>query len=75
MPNPDLSMPMHPAGVTVTDPDIIKIVEAYRSLPEAWRPGFIRCGIRLLNNDPKVRRLMEMRDRGQISEAQFFSMM
>lgn len=55
--------------------DLRQIVETYRSLPEDWRPGFIRCGIRLLNNDPKVRRLIEMRDRGQISEAQFFSMM
>lgn len=71
----DPVIPVSPVGVTVTNPDIIKLVETYRSLPEAWRPGFVRCGIRLLNNDPKVRRLMEMRDRGQISAAQFFSMM
>lgn len=72
----DTLLSMRVVGKTAAETEELhQIIEAYRSLPEAWRPGFIRCGIRLLNNDPKVRRLIEMRDRGQISEAQFFSMM
>ena len=53
----------------------LRLLNAYRSMPEAWRPAFIRLGIRILNDDTKVMRLIEMLDRGQISQAQFFSMM
>lgn len=52
-----------------------RLLETFHAMPHAWRPAFIRLGIRLLNNDPKAQRLMEMRDRGQISQAQLFSMM
>lgn len=55
--------------------DIKAYLDVINSLPEDIRSGVFKHAFRLLNNDPKVKRLTEMLDSGQISHYQFYQMM
>lgn len=61
------------------DPKCIDLVHAIMLLPEPERGlrarQYTRMALRLLNKDAKVLRLLGMRDRGEISQAQLLAMM
>lgn len=54
---------------------MVQFIEQLRTLPRPDIAALHRMAIRLLNNDRKVARLIDMRERGQISRAQLLSMM
>lgn len=56
-------------------PDMEKYINVLNTLPQNIKKGVIRQSIRLLNNDPKVKRFTYLRDSGLISYFQFYKMM
>ncbi|MFZ5483736.1 MAG: helix-turn-helix domain-containing protein [Pseudomonadota bacterium] len=54
---------------------MMRFIDVLRTLPDSEIAPLRRMGIRLLNKDRKVQRLIEMRERGQISRAQLLLMM
>ena len=56
-------------------PMIVIVLEQTRRMTEWERNKHLRFCLRLRNDDKKALRLSEMRARGQITRAQFFSMM
>lgn len=72
-------VPGEPDYVSVGDPygiDLgrVLIMEQHRRLTKWEQNKNLRFMIRLINGDPKARRLLEMCSRGQISRQQIFSM-
>jgi hypothetical protein len=53
----------------------LELIEMRRLMTPWERAAHLRLGIRLVNNDEKARRLLEMFERGQISRYQLFRMM
>ena len=56
-------------------PQVVKVITAMRTMTEWEQSKVLRMLIRMGNNDPKVSRLSDMRDLGQISVQQFLAMM
>lgn len=62
-------------GYAVTDPKMIHICQQLETAPEWAKDRFLRYAIRLTNNDPKLSRLIELRDKGFISNQEFWRRM
>lgn len=57
------------------DPYAVKVVSAMQKMTEWERGKLVRMGLRLINQDPKVKRLLDLVDRGQIGRTEFFRLM
>lgn len=55
-------------------PDLA-VMEKMKSMTEDQKAKFVRYSIRLLNNDPKLKRLTALYEKGQISIEQLMDMM
>jgi hypothetical protein len=56
-------------------PYAVKVVNAMKKMTE-WQQGqFVRMGIRLMNQDPKALRLIDMYNRGQIDNNELLRLM
>ena len=65
---------MAEANKIVTDERLIEFLDKFRQL-DGWRKDKVhRLIIRLLNNDKKLSKLIEMRDRGEITNWQLWRM-
>lgn len=62
------------AYVGAQDLSTVFIVEQHRRLPEWEKNKNFRFMLRLINDDPKANRLLEMYARGQITKQQVFQM-
>jgi hypothetical protein len=62
---------------TIADcsPDELEFLRMLDQLSETEKSLMFRCGVRLLNNCPKARRLADMAIVGQISRQQLFAAM
>ena len=65
---------MAEAKKIVTDERLIEFLDTFRQLDGWGKDKVHRLIIRLLNNDKKLSKLIEMRDRGEITNWQFWRM-
>lgn len=57
------------------DPWIVKTISAMKKMTDWERGKFVRMVLRIKNQDPKVNRLLDLVDRGQIGRTEFFRLM
>lgn len=62
-------------GYIVTDPRMIRLFKQMETAPEWVKDKVLRYMIRFVNNDPKVHRLIDLRDKGFISHEEFMRRM
>lgn len=62
-------------GYIVTDPKMTHLCKQLETAPEWMKDKFLRYLIRLVNNDPKLPHLIELRDKGFISNQEFWRRM
>lgn len=59
----------------VTDPKMIDFCKKLETAPEWVKDKAVRYAIRVVNKDPKLQRLIELRDKGFISNQEFWRRM
>ncbi|MDP1707633.1 MAG: SHOCT domain-containing protein [Gammaproteobacteria bacterium] len=58
-----------------TDPKMIRLCRQLEAAPEWIKDKAVRYAIRVANKDPKLQRLIELRDKGFISPEEFWRRM
>lgn len=59
----------------VTDPLMLEMCRIMEGQPEWFKRKILRYMIRFVNKDPKLQRLIELRDKGYISIHEFLRLM
>ena len=62
-------------GYIITNPMMIRLAKQLETAPEWVKDKVVRYMIRAVNNDPKLQRLIELRDKGYISPEEFLRQM
>lgn len=62
-------------GYLVTDPKLVYVAEKMKAMTPWMQTQFLRFVLRLRNNDPKLQRQIELRDKGFISHEEFWRRM